>query len=98
MSAAISTSPTAASRCTTAGVVAEVLRPRRPPLQRRRSPDVIGIPLSPRPIETLAQRHGGDIRNGIKGVVRRLVPITRAAAGDLTVLLSARYIEEALRA
>lgn len=59
---------------------------------------MIGIPLAPRPIEALAQRHGGDVRNGVKGVVRRLVPITRAGSGDLTVLLNARYIDEALRA
>ena len=59
---------------------------------------MIGIPLPPRSIEALVQRHGGSVRNGAKGVVRRLVPIARAASGDLTVLLNARYSEDAIRA
>jgi len=59
---------------------------------------VIGVPLAPRPLENLAQRHGGALRNGAKGVVRRLVPVQRANAGDLTVLLHARYVEDAIRA
>jgi UDP-3-O-[3-hydroxymyristoyl] glucosamine N-acyltransferase len=61
-------------------------------------PLAASIPLAPRPIEALVERHGGSIRNGAKGVVRRLVPITRAAAGDLTVLLNARYVDDAIRA
>jgi len=56
---------------------------------------VNGVPLAPRPIGDLAARHGGTLRNGVKGTVRRVVPTRRASAGDLTVLLSARYIEEA---
>jgi len=59
---------------------------------------VIGVPLAPRSIEALAQRHGGELRNGVRGTVRRLVPTKRAAAGDLTVLLDARYIDDAIRA
>jgi UDP-3-O-[3-hydroxymyristoyl] glucosamine N-acyltransferase len=59
---------------------------------------MIGVPLAPRPIEALAQRHGGSIRNGAQGTVRRLVPIGIAAAGDLTVLLNARYVDDAIRA
>jgi len=59
---------------------------------------VIGVPLAPRSLSDLAERHGGELRNDAKGVVRRLVPPTRANAGDLTVLLNARYIEDAIRA
>jgi UDP-3-O-[3-hydroxymyristoyl] glucosamine N-acyltransferase len=57
-----------------------------------------GVPFAPRSIADLAARHGGGVRNGAKGVVRRLVPVARAAAGDLTVLLHARYADEAIRA
>ena len=57
-----------------------------------------GIPLAPRPLGDLAARHGGTLRNGVKGTVRRIVATRRASAGDLTVLLSARYIEEAVQA
>ena len=63
-----------------------------------------GVPLAPRALGDLAARHGGEIRNGdgssnVKSfTIRRLVPITRAAAGDLTVLLHARYIDDAARA
>lgn len=59
---------------------------------------MIGVALPPRSIEALAQRHGGSIRNGAKGIVRRLVPISRAGAGDLTVLINGRYVEDAVRA
>ncbi|MDF2693157.1 MAG: UDP-3-O-[3-hydroxymyristoyl] glucosamine N-acyltransferase [Labilithrix sp.] len=59
---------------------------------------MIGVPLAPRALGDLAERHGGTLRNGAKGTVRRLVPIGRAAAGDLTVLLNARYVEEAVHA
>ncbi|MCW5837236.1 MAG: hypothetical protein KIS78_32880 [Labilithrix sp.] len=56
---------------------------------------MIGVPLAPRAIGDVAARHGGTLRNGVKGTVRRLVPIRRAGAGDLTVLLNARYVEDA---
>lgn len=56
---------------------------------------MIGVPLAPRAIGDFAARHGGTLRNGVKGTVRRLVPIRRAGAGDLTVLLAARYVEDA---
>ncbi|MBX3201335.1 MAG: UDP-3-O-(3-hydroxymyristoyl)glucosamine N-acyltransferase [Labilithrix sp.] len=56
---------------------------------------MIGVPLAPRAIGDVAARHGGALRNGVKGTVRRLVPIRRAGAGDLTVLLNARYVEDA---
>jgi UDP-3-O-[3-hydroxymyristoyl] glucosamine N-acyltransferase len=59
---------------------------------------VIGVSLAPRSVEALSLRHGGSIRNGAKGIVRRLVPVGRAGAGDLTVLLNARYVEDATRA
>lgn len=59
---------------------------------------MIGVPLAPRSIEALAQRHGGELRNGVRGTVRRLVPTRRAGAGDLTVLLDVRYIDDAIRA
>jgi UDP-3-O-[3-hydroxymyristoyl] glucosamine N-acyltransferase len=59
---------------------------------------VSGVPLPPRPLEALAQRHGGALRNGVRGIVRRIVPVGRASAGDLTVLLHLRYVEEARRA
>jgi UDP-3-O-[3-hydroxymyristoyl] glucosamine N-acyltransferase len=57
-----------------------------------------GIPLSPRSLSDFVQRHGGVVKNGAHGVVRRLVPVGRAAAGDLAPLLAARYVEEALAA
>lgn len=57
-----------------------------------------GVPLASRPLGDLAARHGGTLRNGAKGTVRRIVPIGRASAGDLTVLLNARYVEDAVRA
>ncbi|HSO39750.1 MAG TPA: UDP-3-O-(3-hydroxymyristoyl)glucosamine N-acyltransferase [Labilithrix sp.] len=57
-----------------------------------------GIPLSPRALEDLVQRHGGALRNNAHGVVRRLVPVARASAGDLAPLLGARYVEEAVAA
>jgi UDP-3-O-[3-hydroxymyristoyl] glucosamine N-acyltransferase len=59
---------------------------------------LLGVPLAPRAIGDLAKRHGGTLRNGVRGTVRRLVPIARAGAGDLTVLLNARYVEDAVRA
>lgn len=59
---------------------------------------MIGIPLAPRSIEALVQRHGGELRHALRGTVRRVVPTPRANAGDLTVLLHARYIDEAIRA
>jgi UDP-3-O-[3-hydroxymyristoyl] glucosamine N-acyltransferase len=59
---------------------------------------VIGVPLAPRSILDLAQRHGGEVRGHARGTVRRLVPITKASSGDLTVLLNARYVDEALKA
>ncbi|MDB4944738.1 MAG: UDP-3-O-[3-hydroxymyristoyl] glucosamine N-acyltransferase [Labilithrix sp.] len=54
-----------------------------------------GIPLSPRPLEDLVQRHGGALRGGAHGVVRRLVPVAHAGAGDLAPLLAVRYVEDA---
>jgi UDP-3-O-[3-hydroxymyristoyl] glucosamine N-acyltransferase len=57
-----------------------------------------GIPLSPRSLEDFVQRHGGVVKNGAHGVVRRLVPVQRAGAGDLAPLLGARYVEEAIAA
>ena len=57
-----------------------------------------GVPLSPRSLSDFVQRHGGVVKNGAQGVVRRLVPIARAAAGDLAPLLSARYFDDAVAA
>lgn len=54
-----------------------------------------GIPLTPRAIDLLVERHGGEIRNGGKGLVRRIAPIGRAGAGDLAPLFNARYLSEA---
>jgi UDP-3-O-[3-hydroxymyristoyl] glucosamine N-acyltransferase len=59
---------------------------------------VIGVPLAPRTLGALAERHGGTVRNGATGTVGRLVPTRRAGAGDLTVLLDRRYIGEAAAA
>lgn len=56
---------------------------------------IVGIPLAPRPIEALVQRHGGELKNGLRGTVRHVVPITRAGAGDLAPLVHPRYIEDA---
>jgi UDP-3-O-[3-hydroxymyristoyl] glucosamine N-acyltransferase len=57
-----------------------------------------GIPLSPRALQDFVQRHGGVVKNGAHGVVRRLVPVAGAGAGDLAPLFGARYIEEAFAA
>src|SRR4051794_22792815 len=57
-----------------------------------------GVPLSPRSVSDLVQRHGGVVKNDAKGVVRRLVPVQRAGAGDLAPLLSARYVDDAVAA
>ncbi len=57
-----------------------------------------GIPLAPRPLDALVERHGGELQNGARGVVRRLVPIGSAGAGDLAPLLAPRYVDDAVRA
>ena len=62
------------------------------------APGGAGIPLSPRLLEDLVQRHGGALRNDVHGVVRRLVPVARAGAGDLAPLLTARYVDAAMAA
>lgn len=54
-----------------------------------------GIPLAPRPIEAFIERYGGEMRGELRGTVRRVVPITRAGAGDLAPLIHPRYIEDA---
>lgn len=56
---------------------------------------VIGISLAPRSLQDYVQRHGGVVRNGAHGVVRRLAPLRRAGAGDLAPVLSARYVDDA---
>lgn len=57
-----------------------------------------GIPLSPRALDILVERHGGEIRNGGRGLVRRIAPIGRAGAGDLAPLFNARYLDLAREA
>ena len=57
-----------------------------------------GIPLSPRSLRDFVERHGGVTMRGAQGVVRRLVPVSKAGPGDLAPLLSSRYIEEATAA
>ena len=57
-----------------------------------------GIPLSPRALDLLVERHGGEIRNGGRGLVRRIAPIGRAASGDLAPFFNARYLTEAREA
>jgi UDP-3-O-[3-hydroxymyristoyl] glucosamine N-acyltransferase len=57
-----------------------------------------GIPLSPRALDLLVERHGGEIRNGGRGLIRRIAPIGRASAGDLAPLFNARYLPEAREA
>ncbi len=57
-----------------------------------------GVSLCPRLLQDLVQRHGGDVRGGATGLVRRLVPVSRARSGDLAPLLSARYIQDAIAA
>jgi UDP-3-O-[3-hydroxymyristoyl] glucosamine N-acyltransferase len=56
------------------------------------------ISLTPRALDELARRYGGRLVNGAGGAVRRLVPTPRAEAGDLTILLHARYVDDAVRA
>jgi UDP-3-O-[3-hydroxymyristoyl] glucosamine N-acyltransferase len=58
----------------------------------------MGVSLAPRSIAELAVRYGGEVRRGAAGTVRRLVPVRHADAGDLTPLLHARYVGDALRA
>lgn len=57
-----------------------------------------GIAISPRSLQELAGRHGGEPRNGARGVVRRIVPVRMAGAGDLAPLLGARYSDAAVAA
>lgn len=57
-----------------------------------------GIPMSPRGLDDLVQRHGGVLRGGAAGIVRRLSPIEFARSGDLAPLFAARYLEDARRA
>lgn len=57
-----------------------------------------GVPLAPRSLGELVERHGGALVHGAGGTVRRVAPVRRAGEGDLTVLLHARYVEEAARA
>jgi UDP-3-O-[3-hydroxymyristoyl] glucosamine N-acyltransferase len=59
---------------------------------------VSGIPLAPRALVDYVQRHGGVIKNGASGVVRRLAPVSRAGAGELAPLVGARYVEAAAQA
>lgn len=54
-----------------------------------------GVPLSPCEVRDLALRYGGTVRGTCESTVRRLVPVRQAGAGDLGVLLHARYVEDA---
>ncbi|MBS2019715.1 MAG: UDP-3-O-(3-hydroxymyristoyl)glucosamine N-acyltransferase [Deltaproteobacteria bacterium] len=57
-----------------------------------------GVPIAPRQLSELAARHGGALANGASGLVRRLVPVKAASAGDLAPLLAVRYLEDAIAA
>jgi UDP-3-O-[3-hydroxymyristoyl] glucosamine N-acyltransferase len=60
-----------------------------------------GVPLSPRSLQDLVERHGGTLENSAtlsRAVVRRLVPVRKAGPGDLAPLLGARYLEDAIEA
>lgn len=57
-----------------------------------------GVPIAPRQLSELAARHGGALANGVAGLVRRVVPVKVAAAGDLAPLLAVRYLEDAFAA
>jgi UDP-3-O-[3-hydroxymyristoyl] glucosamine N-acyltransferase len=57
-----------------------------------------GIPLAPRSLADLAARHGGVLRNGASGQVRRLAPVTSAAAGDLAPVYAPEFVDDALAA
>ncbi len=57
-----------------------------------------GVPLPSPTLERLAEQYGGELRHDASGPVSRLVPTAQAGAGDLTVLLDARYVAEAVRA
>ncbi len=59
---------------------------------------MIGIPLAPRSLADLVARHGGEVRHGAVGTVRRLVPVFLAAAGDLAPVYASRFVDEALAA
>jgi len=58
----------------------------------------MAVPIAPRAIQDLVARHGGALKNGAHGVVRRLAPISVAGAGELAPLLAARYVEDAPKA
>ena len=60
-----------------------------------------GVPLSPRSLQDLVERHGGALKNSAalsRAVVRRLVPVRKAGPGDLAPLLGARYLDDAIEA
>jgi UDP-3-O-[3-hydroxymyristoyl] glucosamine N-acyltransferase len=59
---------------------------------------VTGIPFAPRALAELVRRHGGELLRGAKGTARRVLPTDQAAAGDLTVVLHARYLADAVGA
>jgi UDP-3-O-[3-hydroxymyristoyl] glucosamine N-acyltransferase len=57
---------------------------------------MVGIPIAPRTLHELAQRHGGTLRNGRESsVVRRIAPVAHAAAGEIAPLFAVRYVDEA---
>lgn len=58
----------------------------------------LGIALASRAIDALVERLGGEIRGDLRGIVRRVVPILRAGAGDLAPLVHARYAGDAAEA
>lgn len=57
-----------------------------------------GVPIAPRQLSELAARHGGALAHGVAGLVRRVVPVKAAAAGDLAPVLAVRYVEDAIAA
>jgi UDP-3-O-[3-hydroxymyristoyl] glucosamine N-acyltransferase len=59
---------------------------------------VNGIPIPPRAVADLAMRHGGTIRHGASGGVRRIRPIARAGIGELAPVLAPRWLDEAAAA
>jgi UDP-3-O-[3-hydroxymyristoyl] glucosamine N-acyltransferase len=46
----------------------------------------------------LVERHGGSLRGTVRGLVRRVAPVERAAAGDLAPLLRSQLIDAGLQA
>jgi UDP-3-O-[3-hydroxymyristoyl] glucosamine N-acyltransferase len=58
----------------------------------------MAIQVASRSLEELAGRHGGVIHGDGRAIIRRLVPVERAGAGELAPVLAPRYVAAAIEA